>query len=146
MSQFQCPHCKMFKVDVQKTRSIGHTVGGWMNVDLPNFWRTALTIYLLPFILFYYFLMIVYYICIISIPFGMMMLRFSNGKFIEYAKKYDLKCELCGYEWNWRIDENQKQQSQVYKQGSGTGNIIFLVVMAIIMTIVYIMLGFVAAQ
>lgn len=112
-NQVQCPNCGGYKIDVEKMESIGV----YKRNDPGTACLTALVglFIILPIYLFLIAVVIALFIMVITIPLGIWLYRGMESASLaitnairgyeEHAKKYWLKCELCGYSWIWRTDE-----------------------------------------
>lgn len=112
-NQVQCPNCGGYKIDVEKVESIGtytrNDIGTGCLVYLISLFI------ILPIYMFLIAVVIALFIMVITIPLAIWLYRGMNSAslsivnamrgYVEQAKKYWLKCELCGYAWIWRTDE-----------------------------------------
>ena len=104
MAQIQCPHCGGFIVDTLKTESIGeNTKRG--NSLVGCLWIVGFMLVILP-------VVIALAIMIVTIPLAIWLWRWYGDElpkkmsgYVERAKKYQFRCKICGYEWQWRTDQ-----------------------------------------
>lgn len=101
--QLQCPNCGGFKVDTTKTESIGQdskSVGGVRGLLLGLLFMFVL----LPIMVFFAVPVITFPISSSIWKWYQKLLENQRG-YVEQAKRYWYRCELCGFAWQWRTDE-----------------------------------------